>query len=193
MSVLKHHIEPLANLMQDLDAPPWLRHRKLREFIEEESCSLIAALSKTKQVVRLTVLVRSYLAKKDLKMWWSAWLTSPAARKLPSIWYKYMAEIVLQGTMQKCDLVIAPLDGVHVHPACQCLSLPQRVPGTTHIARGGQLITSRARVTMRGCQYRVPHWVARSRTPNAKWVESFRTRPAQQDNASVSLFGDLEF
>lgn len=50
-----------------------------------------------------------------------------------------------RGELKGCDLLVAaPLTKEQrkvLHPACQCMSRPQNIPGTARIARGGGLIS----------------------------------------------------
>lgn len=77
---------------------------------------------------------------------------------MPLLWH---------GEFKSCDLLIAaPLTKEErraLHPACQCMSFPQLVPGTTGIARGGGLITPTATATICGKKRLIPWWVARSK------------------------------
>ena len=75
--------------------------------------------------------------------------------------------LLWRGCLHGCDLLVAsPVSKEQrkfLHPTCQCMSRPQRVPGTSSLARGGGLITDVQMRTVRGRQIPVPHWVARSK------------------------------
>jgi hypothetical protein len=186
MAVLKAYIAPLGNAVQDATAVPWERWVHIRNVLEVDLPHAMACLQKARVIFRLLVLVRPYLPKADMLRFWQAHLTSPPG-KLYQVLYKHVHDMLMKGTMQGCDVIIAapaaPPGGCWAHPCCQCPVRPRVAPGAVSLARGGGLVTDKCfkalgRPDLQGQVHMipVPWWVGNSIYSDTALRESAETR-----------------
>lgn len=162
VALLRGHIEPLANLMQDVDALAWERLDALKKFCNVTAAQLLGELKSARQFLSLGLLLRPYLPRRDFGCFWLAHIISQRARWFSGLWSN-MHELVCNGCFRGCDLIIAPLTQAFCHPTCQCYAR-RAVPGTTGLARGGGVLHPQGLVAsnVRGHECWIPSMAKRS-------------------------------
>lgn len=188
-------VEPSVGLVQDVAALPWERYLHFQK--------VVLAAGQAKETLRrgvfflqLSLLVSSYLPRADSHRFAFATALTTGSTFFP-VFFRYAMPMLWRGELKGCDLLVAaPLTKEQrkvLHPACQCMSRPQNIPGTARIARGGGLISDVPTATIRGANVPVPFWVARSKMTSATAREHVgsplaRVPPRFQDAAEQRTF-----
>lgn len=139
MAGLRSHMLPLASTAQDSAALPWVRWREVKHVIANTLPVALEQLKETRVLLRVLLLVRPYLPKRDLMHFWEAQLAKPAAKAYSKLFHM-IPEMLFHGHLEGCDLTMdfdPETQVTFLHPACQCGTRPQRAPGAVLLARGG--------------------------------------------------------
>lgn len=167
-SVLTTYVQPGGLLLQS-DALPWKKLRFACDLAQKHLPAMQSALRVALLLLRLRLYLRPFLTKKELVCF--TWAYMPVFGKwFPRFAQKFVA--LEDGYLDGCDLVVAT--GLKpgqfaAHPTCQCLHLPQRQPGTSHMARGGGVLaknTMSLRLAKRNMSILVPYWVGKTDIPS---------------------------
>eukprot|EP00973_Karenia_brevis_P096268 12431438-Karenia_brevis.AAC.1 len=135
-------------------------------------------------LLRLYVLLRSYLSPGDILRWWLANMISTKARRFTKL-YTAVLPLTLQGEWQGCDLMVAAPAPPHgtswTHPACQCGTRPQLMPGAQFLTREGGDIRDPSTVLLKGNHVRAAPWVKHTLYTQPALAESvLMSSPAAQ-------------
>ena len=162
--VLSSFVEPGVKLMQDVNALPWRRHAYVEQTVELDMPKARARLQELIRILHVIVVLGPYLAPTDIRRF--AWVVVVSCGPYFPLFRRKVMPLLWQGSISDCDLVVAnpwsKEQKRYLHPSCQCMSRPQKVPGSSLIARGGGLVTDRASVRIRNRDVIVPHWVKKS-------------------------------
>ena len=192
MTVLRQHVEPLANLLQDADALSWVRLQKLDEFCHKTAPFLLQSLQHARRFVRLAGLLRPYLARAEMSRFWTAHMISSRARSCPKLWAN-LHDLVLDGSFKQCDLLVSTLNQTFAHPACQCYCR-RAVPGTHGLARGGGILRPDGRVetTVRGKHLLIPRWVQQTGLSPDSWRHECLAKSLETTSSRWHACNDFE-
>ena len=190
--LMQGRVSPVALRAQDVCDVPWARWRALQEC-ESALVADADALGQLRRQLRVLLLLAPYLDVVSLRCFWCAHCFSSGGHRFYSKQGQHLPTqlfgMLWSGQYQGCNLIVAvvqPVDGtVVVHPACQCATRPQAVPGSAFSIRGGGFIMDPSIVTLRGAPVgrpprtvRVPWWVSRSLHSGQHFVECARTHCA---------------
>ena len=169
VTILRQHVEPLANLLQDADSTCWERLAALHGFCTKTGPLLQQSLRRARRFVKVALLIRPYLTKKDFGIFWLAHIIGSYAKQFVGL-FSSMHDLLLDGSYRGCELLVSAVADPFVHPACQCISR-RRMPGTHGLARGGGVLDPQgrtdARIRDRSC--RIPLWVPATNLTQQQW------------------------
>jgi hypothetical protein len=187
---------------QDVCDLPWARWRALQEC-ESALVADAEALGQLRRQLRFLLALAPYLDVVSLRCFWCAHCFSSGGHRFYSKQGQHLPtqlfSMLWSGQYQGCDLIIAvvqPDAGTSVvHPACQCATRPQTVPGSIFSIRGGGYITDHSIFLLRSAaadrpphKVRVPWWVSRSVHSRTHFLESARTRCAFTEHPRWQTF-----
>lgn len=136
-------VEPSVGLVQDVAALPWERYLHFQKVVLAAGQAK-ETLPRGVFFLQLSLLVSSYLPRADSHRFAFATALTAGSMFFP-VFFRYAMPMLWRGELKGCDLLVAaPLTKEQrkvLHPACQCMSRPQNIPGTARIARGGGLIS----------------------------------------------------
>jgi len=136
-------VELSVGLVQDVAALPWERYLHFQKVVLAAGQAK-ETLPRGVFFLQLSLLVSSYLPRADSHRFAFATALTTGSMFFP-VFFRYAMPMLWRGELKGCDLLVAaPLTKEQrkvLHPACQCMSRPQNIPGTARIARGGGLIS----------------------------------------------------
>ncbi len=153
VSGLAHNLAAVSLRSQNAGDLPWTRWRALRrnqQSMEQE----VVLLGWWRERLTCVALLEAFLPRtcSGLRNWWKALCFSPAGRRVCSAHSGIhlgcqLFTMLFSGVFKGCALQAATWArgaGARVaHPACQCCTMPRRVPGSATVARGGGRIDPR--------------------------------------------------
>jgi hypothetical protein len=195
---LELRVNSLTQRSQDISDLPWARWRAFHEckagFSED-----IQALGDLRSKLRVVALLVSYVDAVSIRRFWWAMCLSHSGRRWHSRSLHLGAAvfgILWTGEFGGCDLLVAVTKPAATftlaHPACQCGTRPQFIPGSSFRIRGGGdihdgsvlLASGDGRWPRRVVQ--VPWWVSRSLYSKRSMLESALLRSPKDEVSQQS-------
>ena len=144
LSVGSHRLtDPISKEVQDHASLPWTRWQQLNST-QQGLHRFQQALGWLRRNLRVLLLLTTYLPPQSLRRYWMALVCSPTGRLLHG--KRFNVAAVTFGTLftqrfQGCQMIglipYIPVGQNLAHPACQCGTRPQFIPGSRHHYRGG--------------------------------------------------------